>query len=144
MKRTTVVISLMLATAGVFAQPKFVGERTSVDLTIYNANLSLVREERTFTLARGNSSIVVPDIPSTIDATSVHFVSATDPAAVRVLEQNYQYDLVSQAKLMEKYLGKQIEFVRLDESVFQAELLRHFLCGKDVFPGKNIRHCGYR
>jgi len=46
----------------------------------------------------------------------VHFVSVTAPTAVRVLEQNYQYDLVSQAKLMEKYLGNQIEFVRLDES----------------------------
>ena len=31
-----------------------------------------------------------------------------------VLEQNYQYDLVSQDKLLEKYIGKEVEFVRTD------------------------------
>jgi hypothetical protein len=90
------------------------GERTSVDLTIYNQNLSLIREERSFALPRGMSPVVVPEIPSTIDGTSVHFMSLTDPLSVRVLEQNYQYDLVHQAKLLEKYIGKQVEWVRLD------------------------------
>ncbi len=110
-----VIASLALVAACAFSQQKSVGERTSVDLTIYNQNLSLIREERTFYLAKGLSNVVVPDIPSTIDGTSVHFVSVTDASAVKVLEQNYQFDLVSQAKLMEKYLGKQIEFVRWDD-----------------------------
>lgn len=115
MIRTTVGTALVLLASSVFAQTRSSGERTSVDLTIYNQNLSLIREERTFYLAKGLSNVVVPDIPSTIDGTSVHFVSVTDASAVKVLEQNYQFDLVSQAKLMEKYLGKQIEFVRWDE-----------------------------
>jgi hypothetical protein len=72
-------------------------ERTTVDLTIYNQNLSLIREERTIDIAKGLSHVVIPDIPATIDGTSLHFSSITDPNAVRVLEQNYQYDLVSQA-----------------------------------------------
>lgn len=91
-------------------------ERTSVDLTIYNQNLSLIREERTIKLPKGLSRVIIPDIPSTIDGTSLHFLSLTEPMAVRVLEQNYQYDLVHQAKLLEKYIGKEVEFVRLDES----------------------------
>jgi hypothetical protein len=41
-------------------------------------------------------------------------MSLSDPTAVRVLEQNYQYDLVHQAKLLDRYIGKQVEFVRLD------------------------------
>ena len=90
------------------------GERTSVDLTIYNQNLSLVREERTFTLGRGTTTVVVPDVPATIDGTSVHFVSLTDPEGVRVLEQNYQYDLVHQARLLERYIGRDVEFIRTD------------------------------
>jgi hypothetical protein len=90
------------------------GDRTSVDLTIYNQNLSLIREERTINIPRGNSHVVIPDIPATIDGTSLHFTSITDPSAVRVLEQNYQFDLVHQAKLLDKYLGKQVEFVRVD------------------------------
>jgi len=92
------------------------GQRTAVDLTIYNQNLSLIREERTLNLAKGTNRVVIPDIPSTIDGTSVHFLSLTDPNGVKVLEQNYQYDLVHQAKLLEKYIGKEVEFVRYDEA----------------------------
>jgi hypothetical protein len=91
------------------------GERTSVDLTIYNQNLSLIREERTINISKGLSRVIIPDIPSTIDGTSLHFSSLTDPFAVRVLEQNYQYDLVNQGKLLEKYIGKEVEFVRFNE-----------------------------
>ncbi|HEV8538935.1 MAG TPA: DUF4139 domain-containing protein [Bacteroidota bacterium] len=91
------------------------GDRTSVDLTIYNQNLSLIREERTFRFGKGLSRAIIPDIPATIDGTSLHFLSLTDPMAVRVLEQNYQYDLVNQGRLLEKYLGKEVEFIRTNE-----------------------------
>ncbi len=90
------------------------GERSSVDVTIYNQNFSLIREERIINLIKGLSHIAIPDIPATIDGTSLHFSSLTAPNAVQVLEQNYQYDLVHQAKLLEKYLGKEVEFVRID------------------------------
>ncbi len=89
-------------------------ERTSVDLTIYNQNLALVREERSIDLLKGLNRIIIPDIPATIDGTSLHFSSLTDPSAVKVIEQNYQYDLVHQAKLLEKYIGKEVEFIRTD------------------------------
>jgi hypothetical protein len=97
-------------------QPTELGERTAVDLTIYNQNLSLIREERTLNMTRGMNRVVIPDIPSTIDGTSVHFISLTNPTGVQVLEQNYQYDLVHQAKLLEKYIGREVEFVRMDEA----------------------------
>jgi len=121
MKRTCVfaaIVVLAISVVGTLpAQPPqniIAGERTSVDLTVYNQNLSLIREERTMTIPKGMSHVVVPDIPATIDGTSLHFVSMTDPTAVRVLEQNYQYDLVHKAKLLEKYLGKEVGFVRVD------------------------------
>jgi hypothetical protein len=92
------------------------GERTSVDLTVYNSNMALVREERPMSFVKGLNRVIVPDIPATIDGTSLHFASLSDPSSVQILEQNYQYDLVHQAKLLEKYIGKEIEFVRLDEA----------------------------
>jgi hypothetical protein len=95
-------------------QPVTASERQSVDLTIYNSDLALVREERTMELTKGLNHVVVPDIPATIDGTSLHFSSLTDASAVKVLEQNYQYDLVHQAKLLEKYIGKEVEFYRID------------------------------
>jgi hypothetical protein len=120
MKQSMVLFMVALvlaATPGSRAQQmkeSIAGERTGVELTIYNQNLSLIREERVMRLIKGMSRLALADIPSTIDATSVFFRSLTDPAAVRVLEQNYQYDLVHQAKLLEKYLGKEVEFMRLD------------------------------
>lgn len=97
-------------------EQQIAGERTSVDLTVYNSNMALVREERPIAFVKGLNRIIVPDIPATIDGTSLHFASLTDPTSVMILEQNYQYDLVHQAKLLEKYIGKEIEFIRLDEA----------------------------
>jgi hypothetical protein len=117
MKQYLNLICLLLFLTGslLFAQQKQqASERQMVDLTIYNANFALIREERIIDLTRGLNSIIIPEIPATIDGTSLHFSSLTDASAVKVLEQNYQYDLVHQAKLMEKYLGKEVEFIRTD------------------------------
>ncbi|MGD0340066.1 MAG: hypothetical protein ABSB78_14900, partial [Bacteroidota bacterium] len=104
------------------------GERSAVDLTIYNVNLALVREERILDLQKGLSSLVISDVPATIDGTSLHFQSKTAPDEVRVLEQNYQYDLVSQAKLLSKYVGQTVEWIRVEpdtkkEYTVQGKLL---------------------
>jgi hypothetical protein len=111
------------------------GDRSSVDLTIYNQNLSLIREERMIRLIKGMNNVVLPDIPATIDGTSLHFLSLTDPAGVHVLEQNYQYDLVHQAKLLEKYIGKQVQFIR-EEPVTQKE---YSVTGKLIATGYSIQ-----
>jgi hypothetical protein len=100
------------------------GDRTSVDLTIYNQNLSLIREERIIKLIKGLNRVTLPEIPSTIDGTSLHFLSLFDPRGVHVLEQNYQYDLVHQAKILEKYIGKEVEFVRVEPSTKKEYTVR--------------------
>jgi hypothetical protein len=111
-----------------------VGERTAVDLTIYNQNLSLIREERMINLVKGMSRVALPDIPATIDGTSLHFLSLTDPSAVRILEQNYQYDLVHPAKLLEKYVGKEVEFVRVDPETEKQYTVRGTLLATGYQP----------
>jgi hypothetical protein len=88
--------------------------KKNVEITVYNSNFSLIRELRQMTLAGGVGRLTVPDIPGTIDGTSLHVRSTTDPSSVSILEQNFQYDLVHQAKILEKYLGRQVDFVRLD------------------------------
>ncbi len=104
-----------IATTATNTNPtRIASERKSVNLTVYNSNLALIREERTINLGKGQNYVIVPEIPATIDPTSLHFSSLTNPAGVRVLEQNYQYDLVNHGKILEKYLGKQVEFVRVN------------------------------
>lgn len=69
---------------------------------------AIVKQERPFELAEGRSTIRFTDVASQIDPTTVSFVSLTDPADTHVLEQNYEFDLVSTAKLMERYLDREI------------------------------------
>jgi len=69
---------------------------------------AIVKQERQIDLPAGRSTIRFTDVASQIDPTTVSFVSLTDPADTRVLEQNYEFDLVSTAKLMERYLDREI------------------------------------
>jgi hypothetical protein len=77
-----------------------------VEVTVYNTNLGIVKEGRTIILADGLSKHAFEGVASKIDPTSVKLQS--QDGSFQVLEQNYQYDLVSKEKILEKYLGKEI------------------------------------
>jgi hypothetical protein len=82
--------------------------RKSVAVTVYNSNLGVVREVRTFDVKQGTSDVRMQEVPSQIDPTTVKITSLDHPKDIDVLEQNYEYDLVSQTKLLEKYIDKSI------------------------------------
>jgi hypothetical protein len=69
---------------------------------------AVVKQERALTLDKGHSSIRFSDVAAQIDPTTVSFESLTDPNGTHVLEQNYQFDLVSTAKLLERYIDRTI------------------------------------
>ena len=69
---------------------------------------ALVREERAFVLQPGRNRLRVSDVPAQIDPTTVAFASLTDPKATRVVEQSFEFDLTSTAKLLSRYLEKDI------------------------------------
>ena len=86
-------------------------DQESVSLTIYNQNLGLVKDVRKLTLARGVHDLWFEGVAASIDPTSVHIRSLTAPDELTVLEQNFEYDLIEPAKLMEKYVGRLVELV---------------------------------
>lgn len=69
---------------------------------------AVVKQERPFKLGQGRSTIRFTDVASEIEPTTVSFASLTDPTGTHVLEQNYEFDLVSTEKLMQRYLDRQI------------------------------------
>lgn len=69
---------------------------------------ALVRQEREITLAPGANSVRFTDVAALIDPTTVSFESLTDPQGTRVMEQNFQYDLVGSEKLLGKYIDRAI------------------------------------
>ena len=103
MKYSLAIVLLGLAVSA-NAQPN----RKSVAVTVYNDNLGVVREVRTFDINPGTSEVKMQDVPSQIDPTTVKITPLDHPTAVEVLDQNYEYDLVSQSKLLEKYIDKTI------------------------------------
>ncbi|HXC59800.1 MAG TPA: hypothetical protein VN645_10825 [Steroidobacteraceae bacterium] len=72
---------------------------------------AMVRQERGVQLSAGRSQLRFTDVAALIDPTTVTFTSLTDPAA-RVLEQNFQFDLVSTDKLLLKYIDKPLTVER--------------------------------
>ena len=84
----------------------------STEITVYNQGLGFVKDVRTLHLSRGQQNVVVDDVAQLIDATSVGFKCLSNPGSVSVLEQNYQYDLVSPEAILQKSLGKRIRFTR--------------------------------
>jgi hypothetical protein len=86
-------------------------DRQSVNITVYNSNLGLVRETRRLTLPQGRIALRFADVTSQIRPETVHLASLTAPASLRILEQNYQYDLLNPGKLMDKFVGREITLV---------------------------------
>jgi hypothetical protein len=94
-----------------------------LQLTVYNQDVALVRDTRSFELKQGVNEVRFSDVASQIDPTSVHFRSLTDPEGTSVLEQNYEYDIVGSQKLLQKYIDQKIELVTEDGSEYQGVLL---------------------
>jgi len=77
-------------------------------VTVYNQNLALIKEGRELDLAQGYNQVKYQDVPSQINPSSVIFKD-TQYDDTEVLEQTYEFDLVSQQKLLEKYLDEEIK-----------------------------------
>ena len=88
-------------------------DQVELAVTVYNTDLALVRDVRTVEVARGISDLRFMDIAATVNPATVHFRSLTEPGRVRVLEQNYEYDLLEPDKLLRKYVGRDVTIVRM-------------------------------
>jgi hypothetical protein len=95
-----------------------------VAVTIYNDNLALVQDTRQIDIPAGRSRLEFPDVSAQIRAETVSF-AAPDTG---IVEQNFDYDLLSPGKLMEKAVGKVVTIVRINpatgaETREQAKIL---------------------
>jgi hypothetical protein len=115
MIRTLLVIMATIAiassTSAQSAQTTTAKDRKSVNITVYNSNVGLVRETRSLTLPGGRIDLKFADVAAQIRPETVHLSSLNAGPQLRVVEQNYQYDLLNPAKLLEKYVGREITLV---------------------------------
>ena len=97
-------------------------EHDGLELTVYNDDLGLVKERRTIDLPGGTGTVGFADVASRIDPTSVRFRSLTAPD-IRVLEQNYEYDIINDQALLQKYLGQKIRLTTVKGEPIEGYLM---------------------
>jgi hypothetical protein len=100
------------ARAAAADQSTSLNDQTDLNVTVYNSNIALVRDVRNLSLPSGTFRLKFMDIAATVNPATVHFRSLTDPEKLGVIEQNYEYDLLEPAKLLHKYVGKEVTLVR--------------------------------
>src|SRR5438876_95019 len=93
-------------------QATSLNDQTDLNVTVYNSNIALIRDVRNLTLPDGTFRLKFMDIAATVNPATVHFRSLNEPEKLGVLEQNYEYDLLEPAKLLHKYVGKEVTLVR--------------------------------
>lgn len=103
-------------------------DQKEVFVTVYNCNMGLVKDVREITLKTGVNELKFMGVAERINPATVHIKSLVKPDSLAVLEQNYEYDLLNPAKLLDKYLGEKVKIVDKNyytgkEEVFEAELL---------------------
>jgi len=99
------------------------GDQKSLELTVYNTNLGLVKDRREIKLDTGEQPLRFMGVASQVIPESVQIQSINAPDKLRVLEQNYEYDLLSPDKLLEKYVGKTIKIVDYNPYVDRQRLV---------------------
>lgn len=90
-------------------------DQTGVEVTVYNNNLGLIKDMRKVSLPAGTGELRFMDVASFIMPVTVHAKSLNAPNDFAVLEQNYEYDLMNEAKLLDKYVGKKIKLVNWNQ-----------------------------
>jgi hypothetical protein len=87
-------------------------DQETVSITVYNSNIGLVKDARRLTLPSGVTQLKFGEVAAKIMPQTVHIKSLSDPAGLKIFEQNYEYDLLTPQKLLEKFVGKEITILK--------------------------------
>ena len=87
-------------------------DQEEVSVTVYNSNIGLVKDLRSIRLMKGLTDLKFADVAARIMPQAVHIKSLTDPSNMEVLEQNYEYDLLTPQKMLDKFVGKEIRVLK--------------------------------
>lgn len=103
-------------------------DQKSVAVTIYNEDLALIKDQRILKLGSGQNTLAFRDVSAQIRPETALLRSVTSPGKLAVLEQNFDFDLLTPQKLLEKFVGKTVGIVKTQpttgtETVEQAQVL---------------------
>lgn len=111
-----------------------VADQSGVAVTIYNSNLGLVKDQRTVRLPEGSGELRFMDVAAKIIPASVSIKSQNDPSSLEILEQNYEYDLLNPEKLLNKYVGKEVQLYQKTPYTDKEEVVAATLLANNDGP----------
>ncbi|MCC7091368.1 MAG: DUF4139 domain-containing protein [Nitrosomonas sp.] len=94
-------------------------DQESIALTIYNDNLALVKDMRSVVLDMEFNRLAWRDVSAKIRPETALLRNITAPSKFKLLEQNFDFDLLTPAKLVEKYVGREITVIRTNPATGQ-------------------------
>ncbi len=83
-------------------------DQNSVAVTIYNQDLALVRDSRSLTLAPGQQTLAFREVSAKIRPETALLAAP----GLNVLEQNFEYDLLTPSSLLDKYVGRTVQLIK--------------------------------
>jgi len=140
-----VILVILCSTVSFFQQGQAASltstlkDQQEVAITIYNSNVGLVKDSRLVDLSPGVHELKFMDVAAKIDPTTVHVKSPVDGSSLRVLEQNYEFDLLSPQKLLEKFVGQKVQLATLNPETKKEDVVDAILLSTQ---GGNIFHIG--
>ncbi|HNZ19473.1 MAG TPA: DUF4139 domain-containing protein [Candidatus Hydrogenedentes bacterium] len=124
MRHAFLIAAMAALAAGAFAQEPAmpsaqtdVTQQTDIAVTAYNSGIALVRDVRKLDLPQGEVELKFMDVAQQIRPETVGLRSLAQAGSVVILEQNYEYDLISPEKLMEKYVGKEVKLINFSNEI---------------------------
>jgi len=121
-------------------------DQQDVAVTIYNSNVGLVKDTRLIDFKPGIHELKFMDVAAKIDATTVHIKSLINGSSLKVLEQNYEYDLLSPQKLLEKFVGQKVQLATINPETKKEEIVEATLLstqGGNIFQIGDTIHLGH-
>jgi hypothetical protein len=151
MKRLIVLITLISFIFSIqigYAAPltSTLKDQQDVAVTIYNSNVGLVKDTRLIDFKPGIHELKFMDVAAKIDPTTVHIKSLINESSLNVLEQNYEYDLLSPQKLLEKFVGQKVQLATINPETKKEEIIEATLLstqGGNIFQIGDKIHIGY-
>jgi hypothetical protein len=110
-----VIALLAIAPIRIAADPpertSTVGQRVSLNVTVYNGGAALIHDRRVVPLEEGLNRIAWRDVSARMDATSAILEPVGGTNLIGVREQNFDYDLLDPQTLLLKYIGREVTVV---------------------------------
>jgi len=89
-----------------------VSDQKEVAVTIYNQDLALVKDKRRVSLGKGFNRLAFREVSAQIRPETALMKSISHPGGFFLIEQNFDFDLLTPQKLLEKYVGRKVGIIK--------------------------------